>query len=599
MNKLIAAWSLSVVFFLPIAPISGQSQRTADSLIFLLKSPIISNEQRFNIVRQIAHDHPKYQIALNYSMQAVELAKKIGNPQLIAVALEELSINHWNLGNTIESTEASLGALEIFRKLGDSESAAATLVQLGSNAISNEEFPEAIKYLKSAISVYTEFSSHKHVSLSFLNLGEAYRLNERYDSATHYFLRALKLKEKVEQPERDILIAYSTGNLGMVYNSLGQLDTAQSYLDSAIQLTRQLGDPYSSSVYQADLGQLYARQGHQEKAKIEMLAALKMAEANGLKEQIRDFSEMLVELYQGQGGFKHALQYQQLFQVYQDSLVNKKNVQEIERLKAGYEIDKRESEISLLSELNRQQRYLAIGLFLGLALISIFSILIYRSRKRVERTNTALIHQKEVVSKREQEKALLLKELNHRVKNNLQMVASLLNLQENQLQGHPAEAAIASGKYRVEALSLIHRKLYSEDHHTEIDVCDYIEELVMNLCYSYGKVDKPQFDLAQINIGIDQAVPLALIVNELVTNALKHAYEGIRDPELHIGFKEIGKDLVLMIQDNGIGFHANYNSSSFGMSLVYSLVGQLDGDISNHAAAGTSWEICMPKMVKL
>ncbi len=594
-----------ILALLTIFHISGfaQNAQRSDSLLLLLNSNI-DQSTRFDVLRRISRNHPNRSEGLRFAKEALSLATELGNAELIANAYEEISLNERALGNSIKSHESSLQALSIFESLGDETSAAATLSQLGSNAMLDGDYVNSVEYLKNAIAIYTNTEEHANHSLSLLNLGEAYRLLPLHDSAVYFTRQALGMQDQVVGPEKEILIAYGTGNLGMIYNALDQLDQAKPLLEEAVALTLDLGDPYSSSVYQADLGQLLAKEGLHKQAEAAITGALATAKQEGLKEQIRDFSAMLVAFYSEQDNYQKALAYQQLYQLYQDSLVNKENVQAVERLMAGYEIEKRESEISLLNAINTRQLYLALSLGAGFLLISVFSAVIYRNRQKVKRANVQLAQQKEVISQREQEKALLLKELNHRVKNNLQMVSSLLNLQENQLVGHPAEAAIAAGKYRVEALSLIHRKLYREDHHTDIQLDDYIEELVLNLCHSYGNIPKVDLSLERVEINIDMAVPVALIVNELVTNALKYAFKGVQQPKLTVDLLKNNNSLTLIIADNGVGLPEDTESTSFGMSLVHSLVEQLRGSIRvdshmngashiNDPQVGTSWTLTL------
>ncbi|HAP62007.1 MAG TPA: histidine kinase, partial [Cytophagales bacterium] len=296
-----------------------------------------------------------------------------------------------------------------------------------------------------------------------LNLGEAYRLAGRWSEAKQVMQRTLAINEALGSP---IIEAYTLGNWGMVLRTEGDLAAAETKLEASLVLSRSLGDPYATAVYQAELGQTYLAMGKTTMAQTELQAALVIAQTENLKEQVRDISAVLVQLFQRQEEFAEAFTYQQLFQTYQDSLVNRENIQELERVKAGYEIDKRETEIGLLQQLNTQQRYVTWGLVVVVVLVALLALVLFRSGMRRKRTNVQLARQKEQLAQREQEKGLLLRELNHRVKNNLQMVTSLLSLQENALGDHPAGQAIASGKYRVEALSLIHRRLYREDHET-------------------------------------------------------------------------------------------------------------------------------------
>jgi len=170
----------------------------------------------------------------------------------------------------------------------------------------------------------------------------------------------------------------------------------------------------------------------------------------------------------------------------------------------------------------------------------------------------------------------------------------LLNLQSRELTGHPAQEAILSGKYRVEALSLVHRKLYQEGVDTKIPLKEYIQELVLGLFEGYNAKFSPSFAIADMSIGIDMAIPLALIINEMVINSLKYAYKDIEEPLLKIVMmQETTEYLHLQVIDNGIGFTKNNNEqkNSFGIKLITSLVEQLEGTLERINTKGTHWEM--------
>lgn len=576
-----------LLFFIPHL-VSGQSIKQADSLIQRLDDEKITEIEKFEILKKISRTHPDYVVALSYAKESLQLAVEMEDPLLQARAFEEVSMNERLLGNNAKSIEATFNALKLFEELGEDSRKAASYVQLGSNAVSDNNYVQAVKYFHAARKIYEPEVKKRKYGVTIMNIGEAHRLAMKYDSAIHYFNLALELNKTLNN---DIIGSYSLGNLGMVYNAIDRLPEARENLTKSIELVRALEDPYSTSVYLAELGQVNQKEGNWSEAGQKFIEAFNIAEKNRLKEQVRDISAMMVSFYKERKQYDKALKYQELFQLYQDSLVNKVNIQKVEQIKASYEIDKRETEIELLNELNDQQKRLAIGLAIGILIFITFTYLLYRSNKQKRAANILLSKQKEEIANREEEKALLLRELNHRVKNNLEMVSSLLNLQENELIGHPAEESIKAGKFRVEALSLIHQKLYHEDLHTQILLSDYIKELVTNLFYSYGAGFTPHVEADNIAVNIDVAVPLSLIINELATNSLKYAYVDVDKPEFKVILRKETDKLILEISDNGVGFEPKNDgkASSFGIKLVNLLVTQLEGDMVHKNDKGTVW----------
>lgn len=572
----------------------GQNLQKADSLLEVYRSGDLSQRQMFEVSNKISFYHPDYTIALEYAQMSLDIAIDLEEKPLEAKAYEEIGANYRLLGDYSKAVESTLKALEIYEELEDSVALAATYVQLGSNFTSDGNPEQAIPYFVMAVKLYEISEKQVSLALTFINLGEAYRLSDQPDSAIYNFKLALSLNDSLQN---EILEGYSRGNLGMALRSKGELNAARAELNPAIEILTELGDPYSVSVYTAELAQINEAEGKQKLAEQQLLEAYKMAKGEGLKEQIRDFSEMLVAFYEKRGAFDKALSYQKVYQVYQDSLVNKANVQQVERLKANYEIDKREGEIGLLNKVNANQRNFNMALGGGILIFGVLAVMLYQSNRQKNDANGMLSKQQIIVTKREEEKALLLKELNHRVKNNLQMVSSLLSLQGNELIGHPAAEAINAGKSRVEALSLIHQKLYQDDVHTTINIEEYLEQLVSNLFYSFGEPFKPALDIAPYEMDIDTAIPVSLIVNELVTNALKYAYEGVAAPQMQVILQEPNGNYYLEISDNGVGLdHDKDISNSFGLKLVRSLVQQLDGtlEMKDNPEGGISWIITIP-----
>ncbi|WP_010181871.1 tetratricopeptide repeat-containing sensor histidine kinase [Aquimarina agarilytica] len=567
-------------------------QKKADSLLTILKSNNLSKQERASILLDIVTYHPNIQIALNSAKKSLKLAEEIKSPNLQARSLIEISILQRQLGFNNLSISASLKALKIFKKLKIRDEQATCYSHIATSYAYDKDYLAAIAYFKKAIK-YTNIKNEISNVVLTLNLGEAYRELGQLDSAKIYIEKSLLKNSTVNVP--DGFQGYILGNLGMVYIAENKIIDAKKNLNEAIAILSKLNDPYSTSTYIAALGQAYLKENKKDIAEKKLIEAYQMAKKNSLKDEIRNFSKMLAELYEETEQFPKALKYQKLFQIYQDSLVNKDNIKKLEQLKASYEIDKRETEISLLNTINKSQKKWMLSLIFGLSLLILLSYLLYRGNLKAKRSNKLLAQQKEVISKREQEKALLLRELNHRVKNNLQMISSLLNLQSNKLSGHPAQEAIITGRQRVEALSLVHRKLYQEGVDTRIHVKEYISELILGLFHGFDANFEPEFDIADVNVNIDAAIPLALIVNEIVINALKYAYAEITAPALKVHIQPAGeKRLSIQISDNGIGFKdsdASKKTNSLGLKIINSLIHQLDGSIQKTIDNGTHWKM--------
>lgn len=209
---------------------------------------------------------------------------------------------------------------------------------------------------------------------------------------------------------------------------------------------------------------------------------------------------------------------------------------------------------------------------MGLTIIT-FKRSYHREREKVQQQN-------EELSRKNRQIEILMKELNHRVKNNLQVVSTLLNLQSAQIEDPVARNAVLDGRNRLLSMVLIHQKLYQNEKPTEINMRDYLIELCNNIVATNRSVHYGNYlliDVDDIALRIEHAVPLGLIVNELVTNTVKHAFVMEQaDDRVQIRFAGVDREFLLAVSDNGKRFTGPLRES-FGLQLVRSLVDQLEG----------------------
>jgi len=215
------------------------------------------------------------------------------------------------------------------------------------------------------------------------------------------------------------------------------------------------------------------------------------------------------------------------------------------------------------------------------------SILDITERKQAENKITASLKEKEV----------LLKEVHHRVKNNLQVISSLLNLQSQHIKDKDSLEMFQESQNRVRSMALIHEKLYTSEDLSRIDIAAYIQDLTASLfsTYTVGNEIKINIDVTDIFCTITTAIPCGLIINELVTNAVKHGFPKERDGTITVSMTPSNTDsLILTVSDNGIGFPEEIdfrNTTTLGMQLITSLVEQLEGTITLGRSEGTTFTI--------
>ena len=197
------------------------------------------------------------------------------------------------------------------------------------------------------------------------------------------------------------------------------------------------------------------------------------------------------------------------------------------------------------------------------------------------------------------EKEVLLQEVHHRVKNNMQIISSLLNLELMNSEDGPMRELLYVLQKRIQTMALVHEKLYGSENIALVELGEYTRDLTMQILDIMAEDSsiEASFELEELFAGIDFSVPFGLIVNELVMNSYKHAFRGIQSPALMIKLHRSSKALVLVIRDNGSGLPQNFASDemkTLGMKLIYSLVAQLDGEIRFSSRRGTECVVTFP-----
>lgn len=248
------------------------------------------------------------------------------------------------------------------------------------------------------------------------------------------------------------------------------------------------------------------------------------------------------------------------------------------------------SQIQKLQQAEIEKREMLIaGLLFGILLFIVLAVIIYRQYKSKQKQTIELAAKNNKVE-------TLIRELHHRVKNNMQTISSILSLQSYGVQDEKAKAALQESKSRVEAMSIIHQKLYLDDDIRDINVEEYLHTMINTLAQSYGynaSAVTKTVDPSLKNLDVDLAIPLGLIINELVINAFKHAFVTVPDPNLHVSLIQRQDQIQLVVKDNGSGVDETKltGTVSFGMKLIRTLAKQLNATFSQRNENGAVFEL--------
>src|SRR5690606_17385472 len=280
------------------------------------------------------------------------------------------------------------------------------------------------------------------------------------------------------------------------------------------------------------------------------------------------------------GNYKESLDNFKQYTKLSDSIYSIESLEIITEKDALYEKQQKDAEIALLNKEKEistvklsQSKAVLAGTIVGLVFFVIAIIALWMLYSKIKAKN-------QIITKALKDRELLLHETHHRVKNNLQMISSLLNMQSKYVNDPKAFEVLQNGRNRVQSMAILHKSLYSSDDLTKVSLQTYFEGLTESIFNSYNKSDseiKSNIKAKGVMMDIESVIPIGLIVNELVTNSLKHAFskQTTNQPEITIEMTENSDVYKFEVKDNGIGLDEKIlqkdDVESFGQRLIRSL----------------------------
>lgn len=465
---------------------------------------------------------------------------------------------------------------QLAREKQDTASMILTLTKIGNLYLQQKKHEHALNTFLSSLPLTRIYGDTSDLWNTYINVGVTLRKIDRHDEAIAYFSNAARLQHMQGWWLKE---ARSYALIGNTYRSMHTYDSAIRYYKMSVEINRKYDYRLSIVRGQHEIVKCFL-------ALMNYNNALQFAkESLELSEQIlaKDFASRslnyIAQSYAGLNQYELAYSYYSRFKERSDSILDEKGRRDIARYQTDFESSRKDSEINLLSELSQFQKDTIVqrNWFLGILAFAFFMVFLLA---------TQLYFKFKVVRKKEREKEVLLGEVHHRVKNNLQVISSLLKLQSRQLQDGPAKGAVLDGRGRVKAMGLVHQRLYQHEEYSFIDMRDYIEKLVESLADTYG-FSKSTFNCHiqadNLQIEVEVAVTIGLILNELISNTFKHGFLKKKgDNLLRISLSKDDHNIILQMEDNGVGMDKDLLSdgnNSFGIKLVRSLAKELNGKL--------------------
>jgi two-component system, sensor histidine kinase PdtaS len=580
-----------------------QYGKEAKALAVKLKSQYLLGRAHERIAECYA-ELQNYKEAYNNYAEAISLTRKIKDTMFLGKTYNNLAICYMYEGKLDSSLLTHFQSLSIRRSSGDKKQIAQSLNNIGMIYRMKRDYKNAVKFYRESLSLKREYGDEKGVLNSSINIGNAWKALKEYDSSLHYYQYTLQLAEK-RKSTNDIVDCKL--NIGLLYNSKGLYDDGLKQFTAVLQYPS-IKNNNNYSILLTGLGESWLGKKEYSKAVIYLEEALTYPSTVNKYEIPTQLNLDLSEAYKGLGNYKKALEHFEVFKSLSDSLLNENNMENINELSAKYETGQKEQKIALLNTQNaikdislesKQRQILLYIIGLSAAIImAIGSFYLYRNKQR---TSRQLQEKNKLISVSLAEKEVLLKEIHHRVKNNLQVVSSLLSLQSRSIKDEQALEAINEGRNRVKSMALIHQNLYREDNLTGVDIKEYIEKLSQSLFTSYNisaNSIRLETDIDDLDLDVDTVIPLGLILNELISNSLKYAFAFKTEGILKVTLKEKHDHLLLAVKDNGAGLPKGWDVSklsSLGYQLVRSFAQKMKAELIITGDKGTEVQMKITK----
>jgi len=497
--------------------------------------------------------------AVSYSKIALEIAQNLNNSEYQTLVLQQMGYIHYSWKEMDNALSHYNEALEIAEANNDYESVINICSYMGDFLEEEFRIKEALKYYKKIIDNRHEiqFTEQAHMAV-----GRYYHLKNNLDSTFHHYNLALNKSISDSNYRWE---SYVNSELALLALSAGDKDRALQF----------------------------AKQG------------LKIAESKKCKKERYDNYLAMSKVLEEIGNYNQSLHFFKLYTSLKDSIYTNKLNQNVEFLQLKLKFEEEEkAHAKLLNEQKidqietKNERYSSYLIVFGFALLLSIMGLIYYRLQVIRRKNKEIQKSYQNEVSLVQEKETLLKEVHHRVKNNMQIISSLLSLQQSSQNDNKIIDLFEQSKFRIHAMAMVHEMLYQKENMGLIHYEGYLKKLGNSLITAL-KVDDCTIELKvnapEIELNIDTAIPLGLIINEIFTNSIKYGFKGKSSGIIYVNIENVGnKKLILKIGDDGIGFDFKKElerSKSLGLQLIETLSEQLNGKVEMLPIDGTNYLI--------
>lgn len=550
-----------------------------------------------------------YQKALAYENQnkldsafqiyddAIDIATKHNDALSKAKLLNAIGVTHYYAGNLKDALDYYQRGLDWSMELGYSEGISYALNNMGVIYRMQSRFNKALEIYNKSLDIKKQENDTIGIISSLYNKGLCYSYLKKFNESLETFQKSEEFSKFID-PDHPLIPNTAIGK-GVALFNLGEHDQAKEYLKSGIkQLQQPTPEKISAMAY---LGAIEVKAGN-PKGLEKIEEAYEAIVNSGRKELLRTILKEKAIAAEILSNHKMAGESWKEYSHISDSINMESSLWAIEEMQAKFELKDKENTIALQQleiekESAKKKRYLHSGLFLLVVVVggSFFMSKIMKQRKQL----ADLIHIKDKVIDTNE---LLLQEMHHRTKNNLQLLNSILNLNSRNAQSPAAIKALQSSRDSVGAISILHQQLYVNKDFRHVDFAQYIQDLCEYFRSAFMLKDRNitlKCDCKPLSLDIDQAIPSGLIINELITNSVKHAFPKCKPGYIHLKIDSTLTNIVLEVKDNGESDIELNHSEGTGKKLIDIFKHKYDGKFTYfNSGKGTIGRFSMPLKIR-
>ncbi|MFY0687345.1 MAG: tetratricopeptide repeat protein [Cyclobacteriaceae bacterium] len=491
----------------------------------------------------------------------------------------DIHSNEFVVGSIMKDKMSKIRELE---QLTDTFRLAMAISEVGALYQLIEEYDSAFSYFHRSSAMFQQIGINSRYLLELIDIGDGFMQLGQLDSAKYYY----------EQCWDGLLAERMLAPFGSLIYKLANIEREQSRPLQALALYEQgivfadsIGHRASKSRFFALIAETNLLLGKVNVSNTYGVKALELAEELGSFLQRKQALKVLYDIQEALGDHVKALTYFQQYTAIIIAEMEAEVYRESEEYKAKMELNVKAMEIDRLSRENknisekeRVQRDYILVILIGFMIVLILLVKVVTRNKRIHQLNKEITH-------RSDQNEMLLREIHHRVKNNLQMVSSILSMQARRLDDRDPAEILQLTQNRIHTIGLIHEHLYQNDNYHSVEIKSYVPRLI-DLVISTQTHKRPQveYQFKVETVELDLMISVGLILNELITNSVKYAFPQVENPVLFVSMNSAGGKCILTCQDNGPG--VKDMKKGFGWSIIDSLVDSFDGSVTRNSDKG-------------